>query len=160
VTFIETVHGRLRRQQRGIDKKDLQLARKHGTRRSTHPRTNGDPPSIYRYRDIAYVSVVNDVTSQAVTPWAEPIPLEPVSLDTEHDATERVARDLRVNRGEDTSWGLSNTIFVVDTSRRMARSDVWGYRAQLQAAFDAVALDFVDHLIDAAGPLAQEVVFP
>jgi hypothetical protein len=152
VTFIETVHGRLRLQQRGIDIKDLQLARKYGLRRSTHPRKNGDPTSIYSYRGITYVE--NDVTREEVTSWAEPIPLEPVPLAT----VERAPLDLMVKYGKNTSWWMSNTVFVVDTSRSMAKSDIWGCRTRLQFALLAIALDFVSRRIDNGVAGARDVV--
>jgi hypothetical protein len=38
ITFVETEHGRMRRRQRGIDKKNLQEARKYGQRQGTYSR--------------------------------------------------------------------------------------------------------------------------
>jgi hypothetical protein len=156
VTFIETAHGRLRRQQRGIDKKDLQLARKYGTRRPTYPRKNGDPTSVYTYRGITYV--VNDVTGDEVTSWAEPIPLEPVPMKVQRTAEERAAHELQMKYGEDTSWWLSNTVFVVDTSRSMAKGDVWGCRTRLKAALFAMVLDFVAHRIEGGSAGSRDIV--
>jgi hypothetical protein len=78
LTYIETEHGRLRRAQRGIDKKDLQRAKKYGQRKSTHPRPNGDPAAIYTYSDIVYIT--NEATGEEVTSYAVPLLLRPVPI--------------------------------------------------------------------------------
>jgi hypothetical protein len=56
VPLLETEHGRLRREQQGIDKRDLQAVRKHGTRVAVclRPR-NGDPTVIDTYNGINYI---------------------------------------------------------------------------------------------------------
>jgi Mg-chelatase subunit ChlD len=138
VTFVETEHGRLRRRQRGIDKKDLQAARKHGTRQSTHPRPNGDQTAKYTHNDITYI--VNENTGEEVTTYATPVELDPVPITTESilqhkRAAERIKRDLN-------SW-TSNVVLVVDTSGSMKTADVWGTRNRLKAVWLSIALDFV-----------------
>ena len=121
MTFVETEHGRLRRRQRGIDKKDLQAAKKYGHRRTGYPRPNGDPTAVYTYKDIVYI--VNERTGEEVTCYAIPIKLEYVpvnaNLQKAHDAAlEQIKTDLN-------SW-KSNTVMVVDTSGSMRTADVWG----------------------------------
>jgi Mg-chelatase subunit ChlD len=135
VTFIEAAHGRLRRQQRGIDKRDLQRAKKYGTRRRGRNRPNGDPTSVYTYNDITYI--VNDKTGEEVTCYATPIAVSPVPISSElHDAHTRA-----LARPPET-W-LSHTVLIVDTSGSMRQSDCWGTRTRLGAVWLAVALDFI-----------------
>jgi hypothetical protein len=67
---------------------------------------------------------------------------------------EQEALRLKEYHGHDTSWWLSNTVMVVDTSGSMRNSDIWGCRSRLHAAWFALALDFVAHRIESgvAGP--------
>lgn len=153
VTFLETEHGRLRRAQRGIDKKDLQAAQKYGERRSTHPRPNGDKAVIYSYKDITYI--VNEVTGEEVTSYATPLKLEqvnvtPTMLEEHREAQKRIKKDL-------FSW-TSNTVIVVDTSGSMGKSDMWGTRHRLGAVWVSLALDFVAHRIETGGASMTDVV--
>jgi Mg-chelatase subunit ChlD len=144
VTFLETEHGRLRRKQRGIDKKDLQSARKHGTRVRGHPRPqNGDPTAIYTYNGIKYI--VNERTGEEVTSYAVPLQLEyiPVTKKMQKEYDAAVAK-IKSNKN---AW-LSNTVIVIDTSGSMSESDIWGARTRLDAAWIAVALDFLAHRLE------------
>jgi len=153
ISFVETEHGRLRRQQRGIDKKDLQAAKKYGSTRSTHPRPNGDPTSIYTYKDIVYIT--NDITGEEVTSYSVPLELEYVpindALQREHDQA------LRTIRSDMNSW-LSNTVLVVDRSGSMRCGDVWGTRSRLDAVWVAVALDFLAHRLETGELCSQDVI--
>lgn len=74
VTFVETHHGRDRREQRGIEKKDLQRAMKYGLEEGEHW-----PGTIrYTYKDIVYI--VRADTGEEVTCWANPIGLRKIKL--------------------------------------------------------------------------------
>jgi hypothetical protein len=157
ISFIETEHGRLRRKQRGIDKKDLQAARKYGTRRPGRTRRNGDTTSMYQYKDITYI--MNDVTGEEITSYAASIPLDPIPWTPERKLEERQARSLRESHPpDDTSWWLSNTVLVVDTSGSMGKSDVWGCRTRLQAAWFALALDFLAQRIESGSAGPKDIV--
>ena len=149
ISFIETEHGRLRRKQRAISKKDLQKAKKYGIRRSSHPRPNGHPTSIYTYNEIVYVA--NDITGEEVTSYAIPITLDTV----------KITKDMRENHKKhkviienDLSKWKSNTVIVVDTSGSMKGSDVWETRTRLDAVWLSIALDFLALRIESgnAGP--------
>lgn len=149
ITFVETTHGRLRREQRSIDKKDLQSAIKHGSRRSSYPRPNGDPTAVYKYNDIVYV--VNERTREEITCYARPLQLDcvPISqamLLAHERAASRIQRDL-------SCW-TSNTVIVVDTSGSMREGDVWGIRSRLGAVWVSIALDFLAARLESgeAGP--------
>ena len=140
ITHVETEHARLRRLQRGIDKKDLQAAKKHGKFRVfEHRSPKGNPIHIYHYKDIVYW--VDAKTGEELTTYAKPLPLKPV----------RNARTVPCPSPE--NW-TSNTVFVVDTSGSMRESDVWGTRNRLDAVWVSLALDFVAHRLDCgtAGP--------
>jgi Mg-chelatase subunit ChlD len=138
VTFVETEHGRLRRKQRGIDKKDLQAARKHGIRQSTHPRPNGDRVAKYTYNDITYI--VNENTGEEVTTYATPVELDPVPITSSSMLQHK--RAVEQIKGDLNSW-TSNVVLVVDTSGSMKMADVWGTRNRLKAVWLSIALDFI-----------------
>jgi Mg-chelatase subunit ChlD len=144
VTFLETEHGRLRRKQRGIDKKDLQSARKHGTRVAGYRRPqNGDPTGIYTYKGISYV--VNERTGEEVTSYTVPLELEciPVTEKMQKEYDDAVVKI----KADKNAW-LSNTVIVIDTSGSMSEGDIWGARTRLDAAWIAVALDFLAHRLE------------
>jgi Alpha-kinase family len=139
ITFRETDHGRERRRQRGIDKKDLQSAMKYGTRTCGWPRPKtGHPTSVYTYKDITYV--VNDITGEEITSYAVPLKLDAVRLEEsyvlEHENYRRKVKS-------DLDCWTSHTVIVVDTSGSMKESDMWGSRNRLGAAWISLALDFV-----------------
>jgi Alpha-kinase family/von Willebrand factor type A domain len=152
ISFVTTAHGRLRRQQRDIDKKDLKAARKHGKATPGKWPHHGQPTTVYYYEGITYI--VNNVTGEEVTSYANPLPLKQVKINKTLLLQEEEALRLWESRGDDTSWWLSNTVLVVDTSGSMRNSDVWGCQSRLHASWFALALDFVAHRIEtgAGGP--------
>lgn len=81
ITIVEADHGRMRREQRGIHKKDLQAAKKHGVREEGFPWPNGDATSKYTYKNIVYIA--NDVTGEEVTSYTLPITLKCVPVSRE-----------------------------------------------------------------------------
>jgi hypothetical protein len=154
VTFLETEHGRLRRQQRGIDKKDLQSARKHGTRVAGHPRkVTGDSTGIYTYKDIVYV--VNEITGEEVTSYSVPLAYESVPITA---AMLRLHNTAQAKIQTDGNSWLSNTVLVIDTSGSMKTGDVWGSRTRLLAAWIAVALDFLAHRLETGAASSMDVI--
>ena len=159
VTFVETEHGRLRRRQRGIDKKDLQAAKKHGQKRGTHPRPNGDPAAIYEYRDLTYI--VNERTGEEVTCYAQPLRLEPVPIDAvlqkQHDQAQASIRRSSSSSHNLAQW-TSNTVLVVDTSGSMKAADVWGTRTRLGAVWVSLALDFIAHRLENGDAKLTDVI--
>lgn len=153
VSFVSTDHGRLRRKQRGIDKKCLQKAVKYGTRQSNRPRPNGDSTSKYTYKDIVYI--VNDRTAEEVTSWAVPINLEPVPISNDMHWI-HVGAESRIR--EDFGLWTSNTVIVVDRSGSMRTSDIWGARNRLGSVWISVALDFLAHRIESGAASTTDVV--
>jgi Mg-chelatase subunit ChlD len=153
VTFLETEHGRLRRKQRGIGMKNLQSARKNGTRVTGRPRPNGDPTAIYTYKDIKYI--VNEITGEEVTSYTVPLKLEciPITRKMQKDYDDAV---VKIN-SDKNAW-LSNTVIVIDTSGSMNEGDIWGARTRLDAAWIAVALDFLAHRLETGAACHMSVI--
>jgi len=150
ITFVETEHGRLRRRQRAIGKKDLQRAKKWGVYRSSHSRPNGNPTALYTYNNIVYIT--DEITGEEVTSYAIPISLEPVPISSylRNDQEEAV----RLIQSDKSKW-KSNTVIVIDTSGSMKQADVWGSRTRLDAVWLSVDMDFIATRIEsgAAGLL-------
>jgi Mg-chelatase subunit ChlD len=128
VPLLETEHGRMRRRQRGIDKKDLQAAKKHGVKHKHYYQSNGHTTYRYTYKEIVYI--VDGVTGQEVTCYAVPLMLDMVaSCSVRKKEHEEAQKNIRTNL---ESW-TSNTVIVVDTSGSMRTSDVWGTKTRLGA---------------------------
>jgi len=142
-SFVETKNGRLRREQRAIDKRDLQTAKKEGVKSYSIKRSNGDPTAVYEYKDIVYV--INDTTGEEITSYAFPILLEPVPISTEMKRNYEDAIHLIKS---DKSRRKSNTVIVVDVTGSMRKSDVWGTKTRLDAVWLSIALDFVAKRIE------------
>jgi len=153
ITFVETEHGRLRRRQRCISKKDLQTAKKYGTKRSTHSRPNGDPAAIYEHKDIVYI--VNERTGEEVTSYAVPLQLDPVP---ETPALRQHHQHAQTQIRHNPACWTSHTVVVVDTSGSMKAADVWGTRTRLGAVWVSIALDFVAHRLEHGDAGATDVI--
>lgn len=153
ITFVETVHGRLRREQRAIGRKDLQAAVKYGTRAAGRVRKNGDKTSVYTHDNIVYI--MNDATGEEVTSYALPIALDKVkitdAIQAQHD---NAVRDIARHRNR---W-KSNTVIVVDTSGSMKNCDVWDTKTRLDAVWLSLALDFIAQRIESGAAGARDVV--
>jgi Mg-chelatase subunit ChlD len=156
ITFVETEHGRLRRKQRGIDKKDLQAALKYGER-SPHcwAKSRKAEPYIYKYTHNEIVYIVNEKTKEEVTCYARPLKLEPVplpfGLQKQHEQAQYA-----IHRNLD-SW-TSHTVLVVDTSGSMKTSDMWGTRNRLDSVWVCVALDFIAHRLESGAAQPTDLV--
>jgi hypothetical protein len=153
IPFVETEHGRLRRIQRGIDKKDLQRARKYGTRVPGRVRPDGSCTSKYTYNDIVYI--VNDATAEEITSYAVPLTLEPVPLPESAEVIHTLTRDKLLSKP--SSW-TSNTVLVVDVSGSMREGDVWGTRDRLSAIWVSVALDFLAHRLECGAAKTTDMI--
>ena len=143
VAFVESAHGRLRRHQRGIGKKDLQAAKKYGRQERGHPRNNGNKTTKYTYNNIVYIS--NDVTNEEITSYAIPITLDRVMISREMEQAHNIAKQ---KIQQDLNVWTSNTVLVVDTSGSMRNSDIWDTRTRLDAVWIAISLDFVAQRIE------------
>jgi Mg-chelatase subunit ChlD len=153
VSFVETDHGRLRREQRGIDKKALQAAKTYGAKRKGSNAKNGDPTAVYTYNSIVYVT--NEKTGEERTSYALPLELEyvPISSNLQRENNEA----LQKIKLDEESW-LSNTVMVIDVSGSMKESDVWGARTRLDAVRIAIALDFIAQRLQARSACPMDVV--
>ncbi|GAX22147.1 hypothetical protein FisN_39Lh014 [Fistulifera solaris] len=153
ITLVETEHGRMRRKQRGIDKKDLQAAKKYGRRYKNRYCANGHATARYVYKGITYI--VNEVTGEEITCYAKSLELEQVPL------TESMRREYAIacrNIKENPHTWTSNSVLVVDTSGSMREADVWGTRNRLAAVWVSIALDFLATRLETGEGCVTDVI--
>lgn len=139
IPFFSSLHGRRRRIERGIDRRDLKAAVKHGKKQ----RAKADPYTRakrwrYTYADVVYIT--DSTSTQEITSWVKPIgiPHAQVTLKQigEHEAAKKRLKS-------NPSLRTSHTVIVVDQSGSMRGTDVTDFYSRSQAVFGMLALDFV-----------------
>mmetsp|Transcript_4249 Transcript_4249/g.8134 ORF Transcript_4249/g.8134 Transcript_4249/m.8134 type:complete len:859 (-) Transcript_4249:146-2722(-) len=157
ITLFDSNHGRQRRQQRVIARREIQSAMKHG-RQYPHP---SDPNLlIYEYQGKRHIVTKKD--SVLVTTMGIRINPRPKFISEEERRNHY--RTLNAIRGNDDSKELcsqnrndwtSHSILIVDKSGSMRNSDVHGCRTRLGAVWLSIAQDFIEYRLQAgmAGPL-------
>jgi hypothetical protein len=127
-----------------ITKKDLQSAVKYGTREySTNQR--GETNLKFKYEDIIYIT---DLTcTKEITCWVQPgagLDIQKKKIDTlivnKHTNSLRMLAD-------HSNW-TSHTVFVVDQSGSMRKTDIEGGCTRSDAVWLTMALDYVSKQLD------------
>lgn len=134
ITIISTDHGRIRREQRDISKRDLNLAVKHGTRQPVGGRW------MIVHEDVVFI--VNRSMTKEVTAYPEP--LSPIPLSPEEREMHRKTISLVRLK---PSLCKSHTVLVVDRSGSMNTHDIYMHRDRLTAAYHNLAVEFVGEQI-------------
>ena len=131
ITILSSEHGRLRRTQRDIDKRDLQKALKHGTRK----RQGGGRWKV-EYDGIIFITD-NDMRRE-VTAFPSPLVFSPIESDdqTAHDKAKGVIK-------RKPGLCISHTVLVVDNSGSMKTHDINMHRDRHTAAYSVTALEFI-----------------
>lgn len=139
IPFFSSLHGKERRDLRGIDRRDLQAAVKHGTKKPgwPHPQT-GAIRWKYTWANIVYIT--DETSTQEVTSYAEPLAIPHAEL-TPANITCHEAAKHRLK--EDPFLCTSHTVIVVDQSGSMKTCDVFDFKDRSKAAFGMLATDFV-----------------
>ena len=138
VSIISHTHGRERRAERSIQRRELQAAIKHGRRERANPGRDGSTRWRFTHNGVVYIT--DESGRHEVTSWR-------IDNGDEQDAMAPAVVDLG-GRG-------SHAVLVVDHSGSMRNDDVPGYSSRMQAVYDCLARDFVDAQV-AQG--AQDVV--
>ena len=156
VSILSSTHGRERRQQRQILKRDLQSAMKYAptlgevTTGHPDPRT-GAARWLYKYNGVVYVTDgLREITS-----WLEPLVIDPEpitpSMQFKHDA----AKSMLSRRA---NW-TSHTVIVVDQSGSMRTGDVVGTGDRRNdTVWDTLLLDFVADRLEKNKASSTDVV--
>lgn len=174
VTVLSSLHGRTQRALRGIDKRELQAAVKHGRKERANPGRNGD--SRWRYTHEGVRSLPCSVSCACdVCDFGKPRALLLIvcfSVITHSCRPQVVYITDETSRHEITSWRLNDSsisaalagrgsggvhaVLVVDNSGSMRKNDVAGYASRTAAVYDCLVKDFVLAQVAAGG--AGEVV--
>jgi len=128
VTINSHLHGRVRRAERGIDKRELQAAVKNGVKEAANPGRLGDRRWRYTYQGVTYIT--DETSRHEITSWRI------------GDASISVAL------AEGGSGG-AHVVIVVDHSGSMRKPDVAGYATRTAAVYDCLARDFVQNQLAA-----------
>ena len=129
VTVISHGHGRERRLERNIEKRDLQAAIKYGVKTSANPGQDGSQRWRYTHNGVVYLT---DATSKhEITSWRE--------NDTENEVP-MVEFGSVINAGPYSS----HIVLVVDCSGSMRTSDVSGFATRTAAVYECLAREFVE----------------
>ena len=143
-TFISSLHGRQRRLERGLDRRDLEAAVKHGTKefQPAKPRGSGRRPVPPRWRftyeNVVYVTELDMVTE--VTSYSVPLPLVEVPTNA---GLERQCKEMKRRITEGSARITSHMVIVVDQSGSMKEADMAGHRNRSSCVFYNLAMEVV-----------------
>lgn len=155
VTVLSSAHGRQRRAERLINKRDLKAAVKYGKKELNYNQ-RGDLNYKYTFADVVYIT---DITSRKeITAWAVPgagldVAKHPISsaMKAEHKESCRLIKCDR------SSW-TSHTVIIVDQSGSMRKTDVEGGATRSDAVWLTLAVDFVAKKIESGQATTSDVV--
>ena len=133
ITILSSEHGRLRREQRDIDKRDLQRALKYGKREKVWS-------SRWQVEYDGITFITDPTMGREITAYPSPLPDADVDSKTieENNTLKRLIQ-------QKPELSTSHTIIVIDNSGSMLskKNDVLLYRDSQNAAFSMTALEFV-----------------
>ncbi|PNW88703.1 hypothetical protein CHLRE_01g040950v5 [Chlamydomonas reinhardtii] len=139
VTLISHTHGRERREQRGIERRELQEAVKHGRRERANPGRDGSVRWRYTHKGVVYIT--DQHSRHEITSWR---------LNDAPDVPPAVG-------GGGGACGTAHVIVVVDHSGSMRKDDVPGYGSRTAAVYDCLARDLVEPQLRVAGGSRMEI---
>lgn len=153
--LISTPHDRLRREERNIDKSELQRARRYGMVEK------GRWKGSKRYTYAGKVFVYDEKRNQAITSWkirgnfgkkSGTSFVNPIMLpkSNEHDNSKALEAHNRVKNlllSEKKLW-RSHSVLVVDMSGSMREDDVNGARCRSDGVWMVLARDFIKKQLD------------
>ena len=125
VSLISHAHGRERRAERNILRRELQAAIKHGVKEKGNPGRDGSPRWRYTYDGVVYIT--DETSRHEVTSWR----VDGV------DAADAVAPAEIELAGKG-----AHAVLVVDSSGSMRTADVPGFESRAQAVYDCLVRDF------------------
>ncbi|KAG2493615.1 hypothetical protein HYH03_008132 [Edaphochlamys debaryana] len=151
ITVVSHAHGRSRRAERDISKRDLQTAIKYGTRERANPGRDGKPRWRFTYQGVVYItdeSCRHEITSWKLSDHPEGPPRAP--------APEPFSAHGAGYGGGGAPAGM-HVIVVVDASGSMRTGDVPGYPNRIRAVYDCVTKDLVEPQLKLQGGSAMQL---
>jgi hypothetical protein len=156
ITLLSGVHGRDRRRERNIGKKDLQAAVKYGVKERGHSDRWFFLSFNNRKYTFANVVYITDETSrEEITSYILPLSIDLIPLNKEQIVEHNsLANALKARPTACTS----HTVLVIDQSGSMRNSDVADFRSRSDAVFAQIALDLIGSRIDSRQTNGTDVV--
>lgn len=132
ISILSTEHGRLRREQRDIRKRDFAKAIRHATAERAQYMQR------WKLEYDGIVFILDNSMSREVTAYPSPLALAP--LDTRDRIVHNKTNDLLEMKPE---LCTSHTVLVVDNSGSMATHDIYLHKNRQVAAYSITAMEFV-----------------
>ena len=132
ISLISHTHGRERRAERKILRRELQAAIKYGNKERANPGRNGEPRWRYTYDGVVYIT--DDTSRHEITSWR----IDGEDEDSSNNSYGAVA-PAEINlegRG-------CHAVLIVDNSGSMRTNDVKGYKSRAHAVYECLIRDFV-----------------
>jgi hypothetical protein len=131
ISILSCVHGRLRREERDIDKRDLQAALKHGTRERNFK-------GRWKFEHDGVIFIVDPSMRREIT--AFPSPLSEAPVDCTQQLNHAKAKTILEHKPD---LCKSHTVLVVDNSGSMQSHDIPLHRDRQVAAYTTIALEYI-----------------
>ena len=130
ISLVSHTHGRERREERGIAKRELQEAVRHGRREIANPGRRGEKRWRYTHKGVTYIT--DETSRHEITSWRldEAGPDAPIAP-------------------PDSVYG-THVVVVVDSSGSMRKPDVPGHPTRTAAVYESINRDLVRPQLDAA----------
>lgn len=153
--MLSSEHGRMRRAQRLLEKRDLQAARKYGTCvESLNQR--GELNLKYTFAGVVYIT--DPTGTREITSWAEPgAGLDVELVEISNDMQQEHARACAALEADMRTW-TSHTVIVVDQSGSMRNTDVAGGASRSDAVWLTLALDVIAKQLSAKQAGSTDVI--
>ena len=154
VTVLSSDHGRMRRAERLIAKRDLQAAKKNAVPEESFNQ-RGELRLKYTFADVVYIT---DATgTREITSWAVPgagldVQMKAITQTMKNEHAANVRRSLVVS-----NW-TSHTVVVVDQSGSMRKTDVSGGATRSDAVWLTLALDYIAKRIESGEAAPMDVI--
>ena len=145
IELISSTHGRQRRLERDISKKDLQAAIKYGLVEPQYHAVVGLRHKV-TYNNIIYITDAT-MTKEVTSFSAIQLPLEKYPIDT---FLSQQINEQRRRLSTGITAITSHTVIIVDQSASMNNGDVMGHRTRSRSAYYQIANEMI------AGPLLKE----
>ena len=119
ILVLSTIHGRQRRSERDLTKRDLQAAVKYGKKERGYADRHGRPRWMFTFADIVYIT--DSTCTVEITSYPLPIHVAAAPI-TREMCKIHAAALLAVEIPR--TW-TSHTVLVVDQSGSMKKPDIW-----------------------------------
>jgi hypothetical protein len=151
ILVLSTIHGRQRRSERDLTKRDLQAAVKYGKKERGYADRHGRPRWMFTFADIVYIT--DSTCTVEITSYPLPIHVAAAPI-TREMCKIHAAALLAVEIPR--TW-TSHTVLVVDQSGSMKKPDMADCSNRSDAVWVSLALDWTSKQIE-GGAKGSDVV--